>query len=818
MSSPDSNVIERALSIGNGWDQDIYFDDTGVSIRQADGGTITFEDLAGNDMLVLADISTTSDHVLSIDSDTQLVLDSAADSDIDLTTVAGEALVIESGTTGAITIGGDASAETINIGTGGAVKTIVFGNTGQASVVDFNSGAATVNAVDFALNSVTTANGIDIVVNGLTTGHGVKISSSQTSTNQDGYLLDVSSSGSNAGNDGGLARFTVNGALNDGGAGTTAAVMITNLGAGRSFQVNDETGDSDASPFVIDTAGNVCIGACEANKLTVLGNIAISGTSGVFRRNGVDGGTISLNCSGASSSVDTLETTGGIVTASACGSTVTSDARLKENVQEFSALDKVNQLRAVSFEFNDLFFQLSGKDREKYGVQYGFIAQEVAEIFPELIVETPYGDYKGINYQAFFGILAQAIQEVDEKVDMNIDQLLATEALVFDRLGELEDRVAQLEAQGAQAQASGSSANIDLADGEAFRVNNSAGANAASIDGAGNAFFAGSVAADDVRGQQIIGTDIGQRFSSSENLELGDVVALVGDGTSVRKTNGARDTAVVGVISSGASMVVGEPAGSGSEVLVAVSGQVSVKVSTEAGNIQPGDGLTPSSTAGVAMKARTGDPIIGRAVSGYDVEGSVGRVVAVVTGGYFTDSADATNLAALNNRVANLEQQVSDLQTQGTSSSSDQSQLEGMQVDESNFVTMENLRVTGALIVDGPAEFRGETIFHKLVTFVQKVIFKNDVAFEGRATFNNDTAGFAVIKSGQSFVEVKFSQPYVQLPVITATASNGQFVQYAVTEMTPDGFKIILAVPATGDVMFNWHATAVDNAQVSQQP
>ena len=57
-----------------------------------------------------------------------------------LTSAAGVALSINSGTTGAINIGDDASGETISIGTGAAAKTIVFGSTNTTSTSTLQSG------------------------------------------------------------------------------------------------------------------------------------------------------------------------------------------------------------------------------------------------------------------------------------------------------------------------------------------------------------------------------------------------------------------------------------------------------------------------------------------------------------------------------------------------------------------------------------------------------------------------------------------------------------------------------------------------------
>jgi hypothetical protein len=50
---------EYGINIGAGWDANMFFNDTTTQIQIADGGTFTFEDSAGNDLLTVADAGTT---------------------------------------------------------------------------------------------------------------------------------------------------------------------------------------------------------------------------------------------------------------------------------------------------------------------------------------------------------------------------------------------------------------------------------------------------------------------------------------------------------------------------------------------------------------------------------------------------------------------------------------------------------------------------------------------------------------------------------------------------------------------------------------
>ena len=112
------------------------------------------------------------------------------------------------------------------------------------------------------------------------------------------------------------------------------------------------------------------------------------------------------------------------------------------------ALEKVLQLQPKTY-----FFKTDEYDHMNLatGPQMGFIAQEVQEIFPEVVKENvvyfPGEDaekhemikteYIGINYLSFVPILTKAIQEQQEIIQSQ--QSLIQE--LMDRLEKLEDKV-----------------------------------------------------------------------------------------------------------------------------------------------------------------------------------------------------------------------------------------------------------------------------------------------------------------------------------------------------------------------------------------
>jgi hypothetical protein len=91
-----------------------------------------------------------------------------------------------------------------------------------------------------------------------------------------------------------------------------------------------------------------------------------------------------------------------------CAGTVTanSDERLKENVETISdALDKVNQLRGVEFDY---------KETKEHSI--GVIAQEVEKIVPDLVYEDVMG-LKSVAYQNIVALLIEAIKDQQRQID-----------------------------------------------------------------------------------------------------------------------------------------------------------------------------------------------------------------------------------------------------------------------------------------------------------------------------------------------------------------------------------------------------------------
>lgn len=94
-----------------------------------------------------------------------------------------------------------------------------------------------------------------------------------------------------------------------------------------------------------------------------------------------------------------------------------SDVRWKNNIDRIdNALEKITNLRGVKYKWRD--------DSKGMGQQIGVIAQEVEEVFPELISTDDQG-YKSVAYAKLIAPMIEAIKELKEENELIKRQLTA---------------------------------------------------------------------------------------------------------------------------------------------------------------------------------------------------------------------------------------------------------------------------------------------------------------------------------------------------------------------------------------------------------
>lgn len=160
------------------------------------------------------------------------------------------------------------------------------------------------------------------------------------------------------------------------------------------------------------------------------------------------------------------------------------------------------------------------------------------------------------------------------------------------------------------------------------------------------------------------GADLAEYFGSDGTLEAGDVVMMdpvnpattvVVDGKEttkafVVKTGQSQEQRVIGIVSTNPHYEV-----LGSEIFtteeqpvpIALAGRAPVKVSTENGPITVGDPLTSSSIPGIAMKATTRSPVIGKALQSFNGS-EIGKISTFVNVSWYDPEIYLTDTGNLN--------------------------------------------------------------------------------------------------------------------------------------------------------------------------
>ena len=116
----------------------------------------------------------------------------------------------------------------------------------------------------------------------------------------------------------------------------------------------------------------------------------------------------------------------------------------------------------------------------------------------------------------------------------------------------------------------------------------------------------------------------------------------------------------------------------------------------------------------------------------------------------------------------------------------------------------------------------------------EQIRINPDILFFGRPYFTSDTAGFALIKKGDSEVTISFDREYLEKPIVNASLSSsdgveataqsaaaiqvllGNDIRFLIGNASPTGFTIYLNKPAEEDFSFNWIALAVKGARTSE--
>jgi Chaperone of endosialidase len=93
-----------------------------------------------------------------------------------------------------------------------------------------------------------------------------------------------------------------------------------------------------------------------------------------------------------------------------------SDSKIKSNIKDLTTVkDKIKLLRPVTYNLKSDITELQ-IDKTNNGLQYGFIAEELQSVFPEMV--TTWGNnLLGIRYTELIPVLVQAIKDQQTEID-----------------------------------------------------------------------------------------------------------------------------------------------------------------------------------------------------------------------------------------------------------------------------------------------------------------------------------------------------------------------------------------------------------------
>ncbi|MEM6377509.1 MAG: tail fiber domain-containing protein [Bacteroidota bacterium] len=120
-----------------------------------------------------------------------------------------------------------------------------------------------------------------------------------------------------------------------------------------------------------------------------------------------------------------------------------SDKRYKKEINAIAnASEKLAQLQGVTYGFKDGV--INGIDFQKAGAkkQLGFVAQDLAKVFTELVVQDEQG-YYAVNYQGLIPVLVEGFNEQEQLISEQNEQLTEQESTI----AALNDKVERLETQ-----------------------------------------------------------------------------------------------------------------------------------------------------------------------------------------------------------------------------------------------------------------------------------------------------------------------------------------------------------------------------------
>ncbi|MDA9111980.1 tail fiber domain-containing protein [bacterium] len=209
---------------------------------------------------------------------------------------------------------------------------------------------------------------------------------------------------------------TLSGLLINGNKTEGSDIIVSD---GDSIKLSDTSKVAFGNDFKIsrDLGNNSIIEETGTGDLLLLSNNELEIKSGIMGENFAKftkDGPIELyydNIKRFETAANGITVTGKITATGDIIANYTSDKKFKDNVVQLDGvLDKVKEIRGVSFDWNDKQDTYKGHD-------IGVIAQEVEAVYPELVHYRAEDDSKAVDYVKLTAVLIEAVKELSAKVE-----------------------------------------------------------------------------------------------------------------------------------------------------------------------------------------------------------------------------------------------------------------------------------------------------------------------------------------------------------------------------------------------------------------
>jgi hypothetical protein len=162
--------------------------------------------------------------------------------------------------------------------------------------------------------------------------------------------------------------------------------------------------------------------------------LGVKGTAGV-----VGSGVIRTYIAGIKGVTTGLAGSQVLIDANGQLGTISSSRRYKEDIQNMAdASDRLLELRPVRFRYKQA--DATGE----HPMQYGLIAEEVAEVFPELVIPNEAGQPETVAYHLLPSLLLNEVQKEHRLIQQQAEQL-AAQASQLAEVGELKRQLAEVQ-------------------------------------------------------------------------------------------------------------------------------------------------------------------------------------------------------------------------------------------------------------------------------------------------------------------------------------------------------------------------------------